>query len=110
MSTRTPYGPGAGKVTVSLTCPSGLIGGCVWMIVDRSRRTMIRCTPVCGPGPVRYCVSGAPEGWLTVNEIVVGACARTGAVGWKPASVNVFAAATVGIAGPEPDEPQPASS
>src|SRR5205807_8258607 len=104
------YGPGFANVTDSLTRPSAPIGGCLWMIVERSRRTMIRWTPVWGPGPVRYVVSGAPDGWSTVNEIVVGTPARTAPVGLKPARWNVFAAETVGTAGPEPDEPQPERS
>ena len=35
----------------ALIVPFAEIGGCLCTIVARSRRTMIRCTPVCGPGP-----------------------------------------------------------
>src|SRR5437588_5857733 len=62
---------------------------------------MIRCTPVCGPGPALYWVSGLPEGCWTVNEIVVGRPGGTGAAGVKPPSANTFAGATRGTDTPE---------
>ncbi len=56
------------------------------MIVARSRRTMIRCTPVWGPGPRLKAVSGFPFGWVIVNETRVGLPATMGADGSKPVS------------------------
>jgi hypothetical protein len=50
-SMTTRYGPGLVNVTDSDATPFAPIGGWRWMIVARSRRTMIRWTPVCGPGP-----------------------------------------------------------
>ena len=46
-------GPRAAASTGSARRPLAGIGGCWWTIVERSSRTMIRCTPVCGPAPVR---------------------------------------------------------
>src|SRR5947209_17152653 len=71
---------------------------------------MIRCTPVCGPGPVLYCVSGRPDGCCTVNEIVTGRLGVLAAAGLKPARANTRAAATCGTETAEPPElPQPVS-
>ena len=53
------------------------------MIVLRSRRTMIRCTPVCGPGPRLNCVSGLPFGCLIVNETRDRLARADRAGGWK---------------------------
>src|SRR5437588_9482858 len=78
------------------------------MIRPRSRRTMIRWIPVCGPAPRRYDVSGAPEGSLTVKEIVaVPVCATRAGV--NPESAKVRAGGIVGTFGREEPE-QPASS
>ncbi len=85
-STSTRYGPGAGNVTVCLSRPFGPIGGCWWMMYARSFRTMIKCTPVCGPEPVLYWVSGLPLGSSTVNVTVTGRPGVTGVVGAKPPS------------------------
>src|SRR6478672_8572980 len=73
---------------------------------------MIRCTPVCGPGPVLYWVSGLPLGSLTVNETVTGLPAWIVPWGAKPPSVNTFAAPTVGtLTVPAPELlPQPATA
>ena len=51
---------------------------------------------MCGPEPVRYWVSGLPLGSRTVNDTVTGWRGATGVVGWKSASVNTRAGATVG--------------
>ena len=56
------------------------------MIVERSSLTMIRWTPVCGPGPVWYAVSGEPEGWSIVKATVVGFPGAIEPAGWKPMS------------------------
>ena len=80
----TRYGPGSGNVIVSVTSPFGPTGGWWWMRVARSRRTMIRCTPLCGPAPCLYCVSGFPSGWRIVNDTLVGVPACTGCEGVKP--------------------------
>src|SRR6476646_9664198 len=90
--------------------PSGAIGGGSWRIDESSRRTKIRGTPVCGPAPVRNCVSVAPEGCWIVNEILVGVAGRIVPVGLKSTIWNVLAGAIVGTAGPAADEPQPAST
>ena len=42
---------------------------------------MIRCTPVCGPPPVLYWVSGLPLGSCTVKLTVVGRPGVTGPLG-----------------------------
>src|ERR1043166_920890 len=77
------------------------------MIRPRSRRTMIRWIPVCGPAPRRYWVSGAPEGCLTVKAIfTVPGCATR--VGVNPESAKVRAGPIVGTVGREEPE-QPAS-
>ena len=80
------------NVTVVATVPFGATGGWVWMIVARSRRTMIRCTPVWGPAPCLYFVSGFPFGWRTTNETRTGLPATIGAVGVKFTSVYCLAA------------------
>src|ERR671935_585900 len=105
---RTRYGPGAVRSKVSEIRPFAPIGGCLWMITPRSRRTTIRCTPVCGPAPRRYEVSGVPDGWRIVNEIRVGPGRATRA-GPKPESSNVRAGSIVGAAGREEEE-QPTRS
>ena len=75
---------------------------------------MIRCTPVCGPPPVLYWVSGLPLGNCTVKLTVVGFPGVTGPAGSNPASVNTRAAATFGtLTAPLFElllEPQPASA
>jgi hypothetical protein len=77
------------------------------MIEFRSSRTRITCTPVCGPGPRLYAVSGCPFGCSIVNESITGLPGCTGPAGWKFASSNVRAAWIVGACGDDP-EPQPA--
>ena len=57
------------------------------MIVERSSRTKIRCTPVCGPGPRLNFVSGVPSGCWIVNETVTGLPGVTGPDGWKSTSL-----------------------
>src|SRR5437762_1831743 len=52
--------------------PFAPMGGWWWMITARSRRTTIRCTPLWGPEPCLYCVSGFPFGWRIVNDTRVG--------------------------------------
>jgi hypothetical protein len=91
--------------------PFAPIGGCRWMIVDRSSRTMMRCTPVCGPAPLLYCVSGSPDGWRMKNEILSDFPGTTRA-GVKPAISNVRAGWIVGVVGRalDPDPPQPAAT
>ena len=42
---------------------------------------MIRCTPVWGPEPVLYWVSGLPLGSTTVNVTVTGRPGVTGPLG-----------------------------
>src|SRR5437763_17022071 len=98
----TRYGPGSGKVTVSLIRPFAPIGGWWWMITDRSQRTMIRWTPLCGPAPCLYCVSGFPSGWTIVNDTRVGVPAFTGRAGVNPERAYVCAAppAIVGAVDP----------
>ena len=73
---------------------------------------MIRCTPVCGPEPVLYWVSGLPLGIFTVNDTVTGLPAWIVPWGWKPPSENTFAAPTAGTLTVPPLElpPQPASA
>ena len=44
---------------------------------------MIRCTPVCGPGPRLNLVNVVPFGWVILNETRVGLPVATGAEGWK---------------------------
>ena len=56
------------------------------MIVARSSRTKIRCTPVCGPAPRLNFVSGCPSGWRITNETAVGLPGWIGADGSKSAS------------------------
>src|SRR4051795_7377073 len=106
-STTTRYRPGVGRVISCLKTPPACGFGCLWMITPRSLRTMIRCTPVCGPLPLRYRVSGAPEGWSIRNERTTGlpAVIRAGA---KSANLKVRAAPMVICGGA--DEPQPAST
>ena len=108
-STTTRYWTGLGHTMIcSLTFPSAPTGGCTWMIEFRSSRTRIRCTPVCGPAPRLYAVSGFPFGCSIVNETVTGLPACTGPDGWKFASSNVRAAWIVGTCGDDEPEPQPA--
>src|ERR671934_113385 len=78
------------------------------MITLRSRRTMMRWIPVCGPAPRRYEVSGPPDGCLTVNEILAVPVWVT-RVGVKPESANVRAGGIVGASGEDEPE-QPATS
>src|SRR5436190_14687726 len=82
------------------------------MIRDRSLRTRIRCTPVCGPAPVLYCVSGLPFGCSIRNEILVAIPGLIVPVGWKAASWKMRAAPIFGAFTPVPDEdePQPAAT
>ncbi len=47
---------------------------------------MMRWTPLCGPAPCLYCVSGFPFGWRIVKETRVGLDSVTGPVGVKPES------------------------
>ena len=47
---------------------------------------MIRCTPVCGPGPRLNWVIVVPFGSVILNETVVGLPGATGADGWKSVS------------------------
>ena len=75
--------------------PSFPIGGCLWTIAERSFRTAITWTPVCGPAPFRYRVRAPPEGWPIANETVVGLPACAIFAGWKPTMRNVFAGAIV---------------
>src|SRR6201995_3780474 len=72
---------------------------------------MIRCTPVCGPGPVLYCVSVLPLGSLMSKVIVTGLPGATVPAGAKAARWVVWAGATLGavIGESELDPPQPAS-
>src|SRR5438067_2979546 len=81
------------------------------MITERSLRTTIRWTPVCGPAPVLYRVTAPPAGWPIMNETVVGFPACATFVGSKPTRRNVLAGAIV-ICGGEPDDEdeQPASA
>ncbi len=66
---------------------------------------------MCGPLPVLYVVSGLPPGSCTVNETVVGRPGVIVPLGLKPASVNTFAAATVGAVTVPPELlPHPASA
>src|SRR2546421_1264230 len=88
--------------------PSLPTGGCLCTITERSLRTTIRCTPVWGPAPVRYRVSGPPEGWPIVNETVVGFPAAAIFVGSKPTRRKVLAGAIVICGGElEDDDEQP---
>jgi hypothetical protein len=79
------------------------------MMVERSSLTMIRWTPVCGPPPVRYFVSDAPDGCRIVNATVVGCPGRTGPAGRKPTRSYFFAGAMSIVFEPEEDE-QPATT
>ena len=74
------------------------------MIVERSVRTTITCTPVCGPGPVRYLVSVPPLGCAIWNAKSKGRPGSTAFVGSKCVRWNVRAAAIVGAAGREDDD------
>src|SRR5438034_7807547 len=74
------------------------------MITERSLRTTIRWTPVCGPAPVLYRVSAPPAGWPIVNETVVGFPDCATFVGSKPTRRNVFAGAIVICGGEFDDE------
>ena len=85
--------------------PLGGTGGCLWMIEERSSRTMMRCTPVCGPPPVRNCVSTLPSGVRTARRSVVVPGAAT-VFGPCQSSVYSRAGATVGGAGEPPPPPQ----
>src|SRR5206468_7861386 len=107
-STTTRYVPGSGNVTSCVALPSAAIGGWWWMIAERSSRTMIRWTPVCGPGPRLKWTSGSPFGWRTVKETVVERPARAGSAGRKPWSSYTFAASIVGK--PSLDEPPQAAT
>src|SRR5436305_11209513 len=78
------------------------------MIVERSLRTMIRWTPVCGPGPRLYWVSDVPSGCRIVKETTVAVPARTACAGSKFWSWYVRGAPTV-TDGPA-EEPQPATT
>src|SRR2546425_11228 len=82
------------------------------MIFDRSSRTLIRGTPVGGPEPVLFAVSGLPEGCSMSKATRVVASALTGLAGWKSWSWKVRAAPIVGALTPLPpdDEPQPATA
>src|SRR6476619_1796973 len=50
----------------------------------RSLRPKISCTPVWGPGPVAYWVSGCPFGCMIVNDSFTGLPAGTGPEGVNP--------------------------
>ena len=70
---------------------------------------MIRCTPVCGPGPVRKWTSGVPEGWATVNATVA---ARRRGCRPRAGTRQVVDARRrdTGALGEPPPEAQPASA
>src|SRR3954470_4813173 len=78
------HGPAAGNVTVWLILPSGPIGGGRCTMSARSLRTKIRCTPVWGPAPVAYWVSGCPLGCTIVNDTFTDLPVGTGPDGVKP--------------------------
>src|ERR1035437_497243 len=79
------------------------------MMAARSSRTMIKCTPGCGPGPVLSVVSGLPSGSRTVKETVTGRPGTTVPDGSKPPSVKTRAGAITGAETAPPElEPQPA--
>ena len=61
-------GPGSREGHRWRSIPLAGIGGWSWMMYARSSRTMIRCTPVCGPEPVLYWVSGLPFGQPDVER------------------------------------------
>ena len=101
-------GPARGSVTGSASRPLAGTGGCLWMIDERSSRTMITCTPVCGPAPVRNFVSTFPSGVRTASRSVTFPGAAT-VCGPCQSSVYSFAGATVGGAGEPPPPPQAAA-
>jgi hypothetical protein len=55
-------------------------------------------------------VSGCPEGWSISKEIRVGLSAGRAPGGVKCVIANCRAGAIVGTAGPDVDDPQPAST
>ena len=91
----TLYGPGSGNVIVVETRPSLPTGGCWWMIVARSRRTMIRWTPVCGPGPRLNCVERLAVRLEDREDDRGRLPGRTGSAGRNPESMSTRAAPTV---------------
>src|SRR4051812_23125868 len=79
------------------------------MIEERSSRTMITCTPVWGPAPVRDLVSTFPSGGRTAGLSVTSRGAATDC-GPCQSSVYCLAGATVGGAGDPPPPPQAAAA
>src|SRR6476646_11984625 len=73
----------------------------------RSLRTKIRCTPVWGPSPVAYWVSGCPFGCTIVNDSFTGLPAGTGPEGVKPEMWLTPAALTGGSVTCDDPDPQP---
>src|SRR4051812_10680341 len=76
-------------------------------MLARSLRTKIRCTPVWGPAPVAYWVSGCPLGCTIVNDTFTGLPVGTGPDGVKPEMWLTPAALTGGSDTCDELDPQP---